>query len=102
MEIITQVPKYSDGEVNAALMREIRLGFNRERVTEGIRIKKASEYAQGFRDSKEVPGLGKHVAAMPARDYYRLVQKYGHQEVHSDDFLRYFGRKMPGMVSTKI
>lgn len=102
MEIITQIPKYSDGEVNAALMREIKLGFNRERVAEGIRVKTASEYAKTFKGAKEVPGLGRHVAAMPARDYFRLVQKYGAQEVHSDDFVRYFQRKMPELASNKV
>lgn len=102
MEIITAIPKYSDGEVNAALMREIKLGFNKERVTEGVRINKAAEYAKSFKDAKEVPGLGRHVAAMPARDYFRLVKKYGHQEVHSDEFLRYFGKKMPQMMSNKL
>ncbi len=102
MEIITNIPKYSDGEVNAAFMREIKLGFHRERVNEGIRVKNASAYAQSFKDSKEVPGLGRHVAAMPARDYFRLVQKYGHQEVHSDDFIRYFQKKMPELTSHKV
>ncbi len=102
MEIITAIPKYSDGEVNRAFMREIKLGLNREKVNEGIRIRTASEYAKSFKGSKEVKGLGRHVAAMPARDYMRLVQKYGTQEVHSDSFLNYFQRKMPEMASNKL
>ncbi len=102
MEIITSIPKYSDGEVNAALMREIKLGFHRERVTEGIRVRNASEYRKTFDEAKEVPGLGLHAAAMPARDYFRLVNKYGHQEVHSDKFLRRMRKDMPGLVSKKL
>ncbi len=65
-------------------------------------MRTAAEYAKSFKDCKEVKGLGKHVAAMPARDYFRLVQKYGTEEVHSDSFVSYFQRKMPEMASNKL
>ena len=83
-------------------MREIKLGFHAEKVTEGVRTRKAAEYAKEFKGSKDVPGLGRHVAAIPEREYYRLVQKYGHAEVHSDGFLKDFQKRFPHLATNKI
>lgn len=100
--IITSLPRYSDGQIRDAFMREIKLGFHQERVTEGVRVRKTAEYAQSFKGSKEVPGLGRHIGAMPARDYMRLIAKYGHAEVHSDKFMQDFQKRFPHLASNKI
>ena len=45
--------------------------------------------------TKTVKGLGKCVAVIPEDEFFRLQRKYGHQEVHSREFLRYFNKKFP-------
>ncbi len=94
MNIITSVPKYSDGEVNESFMKEIRTGFKMERAKEQDRINQAAKEAK-TNVGKTHPVLGKCVANMPARDYFRLVNKYGHDTVNSREFLRYFNKKFP-------
>jgi len=54
-----------------------------------------------MRDHKSIPGLGKCVGVMPAREYFRLVKKYGHETVHSREFMSYFNKKMPELSPNK-
>lgn len=82
-------------------MQEIQSGFKMEREKEKDRIKAVSKETKQFR-GKEHPTLGRPVASMPARDFFRLTQKYGHKEVHSKKFLKYFQNKMPELALNKI
>ena len=100
MEIITKLPRYTDGEVNAAFLKEIQTGFKMERVKEQDRITQAAKEAK-TNVGKTHPVLGKCVAHMPARDYFRLVNKYGHDTVNSREFLRYFNKKFPELSPNK-
>jgi len=100
MEIITKVPTYSDGEVNEAFMKEIRTGFKMERAKEQDRITQAAKEAK-TNEGKTHPVLGKCVANMPARDYFRLVNKYGHETVNSKEFLKYFNKKFPELSANQ-
>lgn len=102
MEIITTLPRYSDGEVNRALVKEIQNGFQLEREQEKEREIKASEDAKKLVDHKPIKGLGRAIATMPERDYYRLIQKYGFNEVMSKDFMRYFQREFPTLSPNKM
>lgn len=102
MEIITSLPKYSDGEINKAFERELRTGMQLKKAWEERREIRAAAEAKEMANSREVPGLGKHVGSMPAWEFFRLNQKYGHQEVHSDEFLRYFQKKFPHLSTNKI
>lgn len=101
MEIITALPRYSDGEINRALMREIQSGFALERATEESRVKVARKESQEHR-GKTHPALGRCVATMPAREFFRLTQKYGHEQVHSKEFLRYFNKRFSDLSPNSI
>jgi len=100
MEIITSLPKYNDGEVNRAFMREIETGFKMERAKEQDRINAAASEAK-TNIGKTHPTLGKCVANIPARDYFRLVHKYGTEEVHSKEFLRDYNKRFPELSPNK-
>lgn len=99
MQIITQLPRYSDGDVHAALMKEIRTGFQLERAHEEQRVKKAAAEAKDLEGHK---GAFRAVASIPERDFFRLVQKYGFQEVHSKGFMQYFQKKFPQLSPNKL
>lgn len=99
MQIITQLPRYSDGEVHAALLKEIRTGFQLERAMEEHRVKQAAEEAKDLKGHK---GDLRAVASIPERDFFRLVQKYGFQEVHSKPFMKYFQKKFPHLSPNKL
>lgn len=100
-QIITALPRYTDGEVNRAFLQEIQSGFKLERETEKSRIDAVVKETQKFK-GKEHPVLGRPVASMPARDFFRLTQKYGHKEVHSKEFLKYFQKKMPELAPNAL
>jgi hypothetical protein len=48
-QIITKLPRYSDGEIDRAFMREIESGFKLERETEKERIEAVAKEAKMFR-----------------------------------------------------
>ena len=102
MDIITQLPKISNSEVDKALMRELREGLHLKRATEEARARVAAERAAELKGHKTMKGLGKAVAAMPDWEYFRLVQKYGINEVHSKDFMRFFQKKFPHLSPNKV
>ena len=90
--IITKLPRYPDGEINREFMKEIANGFNLERETEHLRVNQARKEAKVQR-GKTHPTLGKCVATIPARDFFRLTKKYGHETVHSKEFIKYYNKK---------
>jgi len=101
MNIITKLPTYSDGEIDREFMREIKNGFKLDAANEkkrtDIAVKEAKEHK-----GKTHPVLGKCVATIPARDFFRLTKKYGHDAVHSKEFLKYYNKKFPEMSPNKI
>jgi hypothetical protein len=99
--IITNVPKSMvDGEVDEAFMKEILNGFEIEKRTEEERVQRARLEAKEH-VGKTHPILGKCVATMPAREYFRLIGKYGNEEVKSKQFLQYFNKKFKDLSPNK-
>jgi|TARA_A100000171_G_scaffold48854_1_gene56921 hypothetical protein len=102
MDIITNIPKnFTDGEVDQAFLNEIKSGFQLEKETEHLRVAQAKKQAAEER-GKTHPVLGKCVATMPAREFFRLTKKYGHEEVHSKGFLQYYNKKFEDLSPNKI
>jgi hypothetical protein len=87
-------PKYADGEIDAALMSEITTGLEFSRNTEYLREEIARKEAHEQR-GKVHPVLGECVATIPATEFFRLVKKYGHDEVHSKEFIKDYNRRFP-------
>ena len=53
MEIITSIPRYSDGEVNRALMREITTGIALKEAWENEREKICAQEVQNIKDTQK-------------------------------------------------
>ena len=100
MEIITKLPRYSDGEVDRAFMKEILTGFEIEKRTEEQRVQQARLEAKEH-VGKTHPVFGKCVATMPAREYFRLIKKYGDDEVKSKGFLQHFNKTFKDLSPNK-
>ena len=100
MQVVNQ-QGISDEEVNNALMQEIQASLHEEKHTEKDRYDQASKDASS-NVGKEHPLLGRCVATMPPREYFRLIKKYGHAEVHSKEFLKYFQNKFSDLSPNKI
>ena len=98
--IIPKLKRYSDGEIDRAFMREIKNGFRLERQTEEKRVIAAAKEAKKLKGTVH-PVLGKPVASIPPREYFRLIKKYGQETVHSKEFLKYYNKKFPELSPNK-
>ena len=98
--IIPNFKRYSDGEIDRAFMKEIKTGFKLEKQTEHKRVNQARKEAKELK-GKTHPTLGKPVATIPAREFFRLTKKYGHETVHSKEFLKYYNKKFPELSPNK-
>jgi hypothetical protein len=101
MQIITALPRFSDGEINRALIKEIKTGFQLAKANEKREELIAAHQAQEIKGHKTIPGLGKCVAMFPPDEYFRLIKKYGRKELLSKEFLRYFNKKFPHLSPNK-
>jgi|TARA_B110000444_G_C18791497_1_gene572668 hypothetical protein len=99
--IVPNLKRYSDGEIDRAFMKEIENGFELERRTEHTRVAQAAKEAKELR-GKVHPVLGKPVATIPHREYFRLIKTYGRETVHSKEFLKYYNKKFPELTPNKI
>lgn len=100
INLITDLPRYSDGEINNAFYKEVVTGFKFERETEKGRVAQAAKEAK-TNVGKTHPVLGKCVANIPAREYFRLVNKYGEEEVLSPEFLKNYNKRFPHLSPNK-
>jgi hypothetical protein len=100
--IIPKIQTYSDGELNKALERELRTGLQLKKETERYREIRSAKEAAELRGSREIKGLGKFVASIPAWEYFRMRQKYGHDEVSSREFTRGFQKRYPHLSGIKV
>jgi hypothetical protein len=98
--IITKLPRYSDGEIDREFMKEICHGFEVERRTEEERVQRARLEAKEH-EGKTHPIFGKCVAVFPAREYFRLTKKYGEDEIHSKEFLQDFNKRFKDLSPNK-
>jgi len=94
--------EWSDTRIGRALIRELTTGFQLEKALENERVKSAAQDADKMREASKKMKHMKHVFEMPQRDHFRLVQKYGQQEVHSKEFMRYLQKKMPHLATSKV
>lgn len=78
------------------------MGFELEKSLEKYRVQGAEAIAKERKELQKKSPLGKCVGVMPSRDYFRVLQKYGHEEVHSDEFMSYFNKKFPTLSPNKV
>ena len=101
MLIINKTEQVTDEQVDAALMEHIKDSMQHELKTEEAREIVARAEARALKEHKTVPGLGKCVAVMPAREFFRLQATYGADVVHSKEFIQFFNKKMPELSPYK-
>tara|TARA_R100001163_G_scaffold34717_1_gene26774 strand:- start:1663 stop:1971 length:309 start_codon:yes stop_codon:yes gene_type:complete len=83
-----------------ALADVINNAILQEKMTEGKRTDIARKEAQQLK-GKTHPVLGKCVATIPAREYFRLMKNYGKDTVLSKEFLQYFNKKHSDLSPNK-
>ncbi len=102
MNIINKPKTYSKEEIDNELINIVKESLAEEKATEFERTNVARAQASVMKNHKSVPGLGKCIGVMPGREYFRLVEKYGYETVHSKDFMRFFNKKMPELSPNRV
>lgn len=103
MSLIT--PKWSEAARFDALVDEIKSGIQLQQRGEDAREEVAAFEAKKYRGAQQKNKLAqnmRHVAEMPAADYFNLVRKYGHDEVHSKNFLKYLQKHYPHLATSAV
>lgn len=103
MDIITALPRYSDGEINRALIREITTGIQLKQNLEKEREKICAQHAEkvklhakfGFKNLR-------HLSVTPAWEWFNLRRKYGHQEITSKEFIKDYQKRFPHLSPNKL
>jgi hypothetical protein len=95
-------PEWSDDRRHVALERELRQGIALKQAMEHEREIVAAHEASMERGAKTVAGLGKNVFNMPQWEFHNLCNKYGHDEVHSKEFLQHAQKTFPHLAVAKI
>tara|TARA_R100000388_G_C7168536_1_gene122763 strand:- start:306 stop:614 length:309 start_codon:yes stop_codon:yes gene_type:complete len=92
--------KPDEGAANKATAEYINKAIAHEAATEKYRENIARKEARS-NVGKTHPTLGKCVATIPAREYFRLIDKYGKDAVLSKEFLQYFNKKHKDLSPNK-
>lgn len=101
MQIIQRSEHFTDEQIDAAINEEIRKSLKDELDTQEEREVLMRAHARSMKNHKSIPGLGKCVAVMPAREFFRLQAKYGAETVHSKEFIQYFNKINPELSPNK-
>ena len=100
INFIPTKPKYSDAELDNALIEEVfdqnKKKFQKEKIREKQTAKEAKTNV-----GKTHPVLGKCVANFPYPEYMFLLKKYGRETVHSPEFLRDYNKRFPHLSPNK-
>jgi len=91
----------SETAVRDAMIKEIKEGINQIKLNEKIEERRAAEQAAAMKDAKPMKDLGKLVAVVPRDEYFRLMQKYGREEVQSPEFWRFYNKAFPHLSPNK-
>ncbi len=87
MHILSKPNEISQDAIDRAFVDHVKDNFKQEKATENERVALARKEAATER-GKTHPVLGKCVATIPARDYFRLVKKYGASEITPSKLLK--------------
>lgn len=62
----------------------------------------AAEQAKAHVAAREIKGLGRCVGVIPEWEFFRMQQRYGHAEIHSKGFMKYFQKTFPHLSPNKL
>jgi len=95
----------SEAERFDALVTEIKSGVELQKRGEQAREFVAAQEAKQYRGVQQKNAVAKnmrHVAEIPAAEYFNLCRKYGHDEVHSKGFIKYLQKHYPHLATAAV
>ena len=103
MQIITSLPRYSDGEIDRALIREITTGIKLKQAWEGEREKICAQHAEKIKDSQKFGFKNlRCIAVTPGFEWFNMRRKYGAEAMHDRGFIKDYQKRFPHLAPNKI
>jgi hypothetical protein len=103
MQIITALPRYSDGEIDRALIREITTGIKLKQAWEGEREKICAQHAEKIKDNQKFGFKNlRCLAVTPGFEWFNMRRKYGHEAMHDKGFIKDYQKRFPHLAPNKI
>lgn len=103
MDIITQFPKYSDGEINRALIREIRTGIELKKNLETKREQIVAEEMANLKKNEPEGFKGmKLLCTTPAWEWFNIRRVYGNEAWHDKGFIRDYQKRFKHLSHHKV
>lgn len=103
MHLITSFPKYSDGEINRALMRELTTGIALKQAWENEREKICAKHAQDVKENQKFGFKNlRCLSVTPAWEWFNLRKKYGHEAMHDKGFIKDYQKRFPHLAPNKL
>jgi hypothetical protein len=91
----------SETAIRDALIHEIKTGLHQIKVNEKIEERRAAAQAAALKQVTPMKDLGKCVAVVPQDEYFRLLKKYGREELNSPEFWRFYNKAFPHLSPNK-
>lgn len=103
MEIITSLPRYSDGEINRALIREITTGIQLKQSLETEREKICAQHAKKCEEAAKFGFKNLRLLTVtPAWEWFNMRNRYGQQEISSKEFIKDYQKRFPHLSVNKL
>lgn len=101
LNIIHKKKGPSNDAIAQARQKLVNQSLAHENATQKAREAAAAKEAHALRGHTDRV-MGKPVACIPEREFYRLTQKYGHENVHTKEFIRDLQRLEPDLCPNRV
>lgn len=103
MEIITKLPRTPNGEIDRALISEIRSGIKLKEAWEKERETICAQHAEKVKDNQKHGFKSMRcVSVMPAWEWFNMRNKYGAEAMRDRGFIKDFQKRFPHLSPNKI
>lgn len=103
MEIITKLPRTSNGDADRALINELRYGIKLKEAWENEREKICAQHAEKVKKAQKDGFKSlRCVAVTPAWEWFNMRNKYGAEAMRDRGFMKDFQKRFPHLSPNKL
>ena len=100
--IISSLQRVNEGEITAALEREIRSGEKMTQALQAHRLRKAARESSQHDRHKTAGSLGKLALTIPQTEFFRIRQNYGEDCWNDKTFIKDYQRLVPDSKVARV
>lgn len=100
--VISRLRRVNEGEITAALEREIRSGEKMTQALQVHRLRNAAREASQHDKHKTAGALGKLALTIPSTEFFRIRQNYGEDCWDDKTFIRDYQRLVTDSTVARV